>query len=185
MVSGTAYSSECFPEVIVEPTKTRIAKGFSLALALLTAGNLGCVGFSGFEGNLLAGLGLPAGLLAEDGGNVVISYANGTKSPVQWRLAWKVVGRDEPTTLAVIIQPGQTKTLALEGTVERIALGSLDSWSVAAVINPNGESPHTVTYGGGALENGVDFRSGDIIRCSISDSGKGRYLISAEVARGG
>ncbi|MBN1341079.1 MAG: hypothetical protein JXQ73_00260 [Phycisphaerae bacterium] len=165
--------------------KTQTSRGISLAIAALLAANPGCVGFSAFEGNLLAGLGLPSGLLDEDGGNVVISYANGTKSPVQWRLAWQRSGSLEPTVLAVTIQPGQTKTLAVEGTVERVALGSLDGWSVAAVIDPGGVNPHTVTYGGGALENGVDFQSGDIIRCGISDSGGGKYLISAEVAKGG
>ena len=156
-----------------------------LALLLVVGANGGCVGLVGLDSDLLANLGLASNPLAEEGGNVVISCVNHTQSAVQWRLAWQQSGTDEATRLAVTIEPAKSKTLSVEGTVERIAVGSLDGWSVAAVIDPSGADPHTVTYSGVPLENGVDFRNGDIIRYSISDSGSGKYHISAEVSHGG
>lgn len=159
--------------------------GSVLAIACVVAGNAGCVGLAGLDGDLLSSLGIAPNLLADDGGNVVISCGNATKSPVQWRLAWQRSGSDEASTLAVTIGPGETKALSVTGTVERIAAGSLTGWSVAAVIDPTGADPHTASYGGAPLEKDVDFQSGDIIRYDISESGGGRYLISAEIACGG
>ncbi len=159
--------------------------GTVLAIPLVVAGSAGCVGFTGVDSDLLASLGLPPGLLIEEGGNVVISCVNGTQAPVQWRLTWQQAGSEEESTFAVTIESGKTKTLSVEGGVERIAAGSLAGWSVAAIVDPSGLDPHTVSYGGGPLENGVDFQSGDIIRFSISPSGDGKYLITAEIARGG
>jgi hypothetical protein len=160
--------------------------GTVLAIWLAGAGICGCVGFIGLDSNLLTTLGLSPSPVADDGGNVVVTYTNATDKPVQWRLAWQQAGSTDPSTLAVTIQPGQTKTFSVEGTVERIAAGSLDDdFSIAAIVDPAGANPHTISYSGGRLQNGVDFRSGDIIRYNISPSGPGKYLISAEIARGG
>ncbi len=161
------------------------ACAIGLGLLLTVGANGGCVGLVGLDSDLLANLGLTANPLAEEGGNVVISCVNDTESPVQWRLAWQQSGTEEPTCMAVTIEPAKSKTLSVEGTVQRIAVGSLEGWSVAAIIDPSGADPHTVTYSGVPLENGVDFRSGDIIRYSISGSESGKYHISAEVSHGG
>lgn len=159
--------------------------GTVLATLLVWPGNMGCVDLFGPDSNVLSSLGLTSSPLTNEGGNVVINCANGTGKSVQWRLAWQLAGSPDPSTLAVTIEPGKTKTLSVEGNVERIAPGSLEGWSVAAVVDPSGSDPHTVTYSGGLLENGVDFQSGDIIRYNISSSADGKYLISAEIARGG
>lgn len=159
--------------------------GTVLATLLVVAGNMGCVGLFGLDSDLLSSLGLTSGPLADEGGNVVINCANATDKPVQWRLAWQVSGSPDTSSLAVTIDPNETKTLSVEGNVERIAAGSLEGWSVAVVVDPRGNDPHTVTYSGGQLENGVDFQSGDIIRYNISPSGDDKFLISAEIARGG
>lgn len=149
------------------------------------AGNGGCVGLPGFDGDLLASLGLTPDPLVQDGGNVVITCENATGLPAQWQLAWQRPGEGEPSTLAVTIEPGKSKTLSVEGSVERITAGNLDGWSVGVVIDPSGADPHAVSYSSPPLENGVDFRSGDVIRYSVSSSGGGRFLISAEIAPGG
>lgn len=159
--------------------------GHRLALAAALSVFAGCVDVPGLEIPFLDNLGITPGLLTEEGGNVVVSYTNGTKAAVKWRIAWQPASTDEQPSVAVTVEPGQTRTLTLEGSVQRIGLGQLDAWSVAAVVDPTGESPRVVSYGGGPLENGVDFRNGDIVRYNISSTGQDTYLIAAEVAKGG
>ncbi len=159
--------------------------GHGLALATCVGVFAGCVDVPGLDSQLLANLGITPGLLAEDGGNVVVSYTNGAKQAVKWRIAWQPAGTQEQSFLAVTLEPGQTRTLTLDGSVQRIGLGNLGSWSVAAVVDPAGDNPHVVSYGAGPLENGVDYRNGDIVRYQISPTGQNTYLIAAEVAKGG
>ncbi len=146
---------------------------------------LGCVGSVGLDSELLTSLGLDPMLIQDDGGNVVIAYVNNTDSPVQWRISWQLAGSDEPSSLALTVQPGETRVLSVEGTVVRLAVGSLDGWALAAVVDPTGANPKTVTFSQGALDRGVDFESGDIIRYVIAPSDNGRYTISADISHGG
>ncbi len=164
----------------------RFLGALKLALCALTFALLSCMESAPVDSVLRKTLSARGELfLPAQSGNVVISHTNQTGDSVPWTVLWQKADTAEPSVFVATTEPEQTCSVAVEGPVKAITVGSFDGQSPGAVVGPNSDRPIAVSYPGPVLLAGVDFRDGDIISYTVADQAGGEFVITVEITAGG
>jgi len=165
---------------------SRLRYGWKVGLCAVPLVVASCVGSTTVDSVLVKTLSGRSELFAPARpGNVVISHTNHTDTPVQWTVSWQKDDAAEPDVFVVTAEPGQTGSVAVEGPVKAITVGSFDGRTPAAVVAPGSDKPVPVSSQGPVLLAGVDFHDGDIVSYAIAGQPGGRFVITVEITAGG
>jgi hypothetical protein len=144
---------------------------------LLTGGVIaGCVGTMPIAGKTPP---------LKSGGNVVVSFHNGTSKPVRWQVVLRNGGPSHPAVRMLDVAPRETESLAVEAPLSQIGGDADGSVGIGAVVGAGTPTEVHITYAGASLARGEDFADGDVIELSVREDPAGWYAIAAEVATGG